>query len=398
MNRILDLIYGYVEILVQGENPERFLNLCKNRKIYMEKIRYTDDDRLTAQIRAADFRRLGPIRRKTGVHIRIIQKRGMPFFFFRNRKRKAFFAGLLLAGVLIFVMTGRIWNVHIEGNVRNSTETILDFLKEQGVSHGMSKKKVDCSEIAASVRRKFSQVTWVSARIEGTRLLLEIREGISRKNIKEDMTACDLTADKAGVITEMVVRSGIPVKKPGDICKKGELLVSGELHIMNDSQEIVRKEYVHADADIYISRKISYYQEFPMKYQAEESVGKVKKGVYFRLGCFYLGLYRTAGQNQWCMMEEYPLRITENLVLPVWIGKTKMREYRKTEKLYTEKEAVREAGRIFRLYEKKLLESGTKITENHVRTDITGQSCVTKGTLQIVQKVGKNRVILTENE
>lgn len=46
---------------------------------------------------------------------------------------------------------------------------------------------------------------------------------------------------------------------------------------------------------------------------------------------------------------------------------------------------------------KKLLESGTKITENHIRTDITGQSCVTKGTLQIVQKVGKNRVILTEN-
>ena len=37
MNRILDLIYGYVEILVQGENPERFLNLCKNRNIYMEK-------------------------------------------------------------------------------------------------------------------------------------------------------------------------------------------------------------------------------------------------------------------------------------------------------------------------------------------------------------------------
>ena len=398
MNRILDLIYGYVEILVQGENPERFLNLCKNRNIYMEKIRYTDDDQLTAQIRATDFRRLGPIRRKTGVYIRIIQKQGMPFFFFRNRKRKAFFAGLLLAGVLIFVMTGRIWNIHIEGNVRNSTETILDFLKEQGVSHGMSKKKVDCSEIAASVRRKFSQVTWVSARIEGTRLLLEIREGISRKNIKEDTAACDLTADKAGVITEMVVRSGVPVKKPGDICKKGDLLVSGELHIMNDSQEIVRKEYVHADADIYISRKISYYQEFPMKYQAEESVGKVRKGVYLRFGCFYLGLYRTAGQNQWCMMEEYPLSITENFVLPVWFGKTKMREYRKTEKLYTEKEAVREAGRIFRIYEKKLLESGTKITENHVRTDITGQSCVTKGTLQIVQKVGKNRVILTENE
>lgn len=398
MMKFLQLIYGYVIILVRGENLERFLNLCKSRKVYMEKIRYREDGQLMAQMQAADFFRLRPLRNKTGVHIQIIQRRGMPFFFLRNKKRKAFFTGMILGGILIFFLTGRIWNIHIEGNVRNSTGEILDFLDKQDINHGMSKKKINCSEVAAAVRKNFPEITWVSARIEGTRLLLEIREGISRKNIKEDMTACDLTADKAGVITEMVVRSGVPVKKPGDICKKGELLVSGELHIMNDSQEIVRKEYVHADADIYISRKISYYQEFPMKYQAEESVGKVKKGVYFRLGCFYLGLYRTAGQNQWCMMEEYPLRITENLVLPVWIGKTKMREYRKTEKLYTEKEAVREAGRIFRLYEKKLLESGTKITENHVRTDITGQSCVTKGTLQIVQKVGKNRVILTENE
>ena len=90
MNRILDLIYGYVEILVQGENPERFLNLCKNRNIYMEKIRYTDDDQLTAQIRATDFRRLGPIRRKTGVYIRIIQKQGMPFFFSETEKERLF--------------------------------------------------------------------------------------------------------------------------------------------------------------------------------------------------------------------------------------------------------------------------------------------------------------------
>lgn len=396
--KFLKLIYGYVIILVRGENLERFLNLCKSRKVYMEKIRYREDGQLMAQMQAADFFRLRPLRNKTGVHIQIIQKRGMPFFFLRNKKRKAFFTGMILGGILIFFLTGRIWNIHIEGNVRNSTGEILDFLDTQDINHGMSKKKINCSEVAAAVRKNFPEITWVSARIEGTRLLLEIREGISRKNIKEDTAACDLTADKAGVITEMVVRSGVPVKKPGDICKKGDLLVSGELHIMNDSQEIVRKEYVHADADIYISRKISYYQEFPMKYQAEESVGKVRKGVYLRFGCFYLGLYRTAGQNQWCMMEEYPLRITENFVLPVWFGKTKMREYRKTEKLYTEKEAVREAGRIFRIYEKKLLESGTKITENHVRTDITGQSCVTKGTLQIVQKVGKNRVILTENE
>ena len=34
MLKFLKLIYGYVIILVRGENLERFLNLCKSRKVY----------------------------------------------------------------------------------------------------------------------------------------------------------------------------------------------------------------------------------------------------------------------------------------------------------------------------------------------------------------------------
>ena len=117
MLKFLKLIYGYVIILVRGENLERFLNLCKSRRIYMEKIRYREDGQLMAQMQAADFFRLRPLRNKTGVHIQIIQRRGMPFFFLRNKKRKAFFAGMILGGILIFFLTGRIWNIHIEGNV-----------------------------------------------------------------------------------------------------------------------------------------------------------------------------------------------------------------------------------------------------------------------------------------
>ena len=94
MLKFLKLIYGYVIILVRGENLERFLNLCKSRKVYMEKIRYREDGQLMAQMQAADFFRLRPLRNKTGVHIQIIQKRGMPFFFLRNKKRKAFFKKL----------------------------------------------------------------------------------------------------------------------------------------------------------------------------------------------------------------------------------------------------------------------------------------------------------------
>ena len=397
MEKILKLIYGYVMIFVKGDQLERFLNLCRNRNIYMERIHYIDDTQITAYMKAGDFLRLRPLRSKTGVHIQIRQKQGMPFFFFRNKKRKAFFAGLILGCVLIFIMTGRIWNIHIEGNIRNSREGILNFLEEQGVVHGMAKKEINCSDIAAAVRRKFSNVTWVSARIEGTRLILEIQEGKTRKEEAVDTAPCDLTADKAGVITEMIVRAGVPVKKTGDTCEKGELLVSGELHIMNDSQEIVRNEYVHADADIYISRQISYYQEFSMKHMTEQPTGKAKKGLYFSLGHWYLGLYKAAGQDQRCMTQEYPLRITENFILPVRFGRTETINYKKKEETYTQEEAFQESQRRFQQYEKKLLQSGIRITENHVTTKISGQSCISRGTLQITEPTGKEKSIDTKS-
>ena len=80
-----------------------------------------------AQMQAADFFRLRPLRNKTGDTYSDIQTTGMPFFFLRNKKERRFFTGMILGGILIFFLTGRIWNIHIEGNVRNSTGEILDF-------------------------------------------------------------------------------------------------------------------------------------------------------------------------------------------------------------------------------------------------------------------------------
>ncbi len=396
MERILKLIYGYVVVLIGGEQLERFLNLCRNRNIYMEKVCFPDTGQIKARIQAADFKRLRSIRSKTGVHIQIIQKRGLPFFFFRNKKRKAFFAGMLLGCILIFFMTGRIWNIHIEGNVRNSTGEILTFLKEEGIVHGMAVKKADCSEIAAAVRRNFAEITWVSARIEGTRLYIEIQEDVSQKETMPETSPCDLTADKEGVIMEMIVRAGVPVKKPGDICRKGDILVSGELHIMNDSQEIVRKEYVHADADIYVSRQLSYYHEFPLKHQIRIFGDRIQKGRYIRLGSWYLGLYRNAKPDQTGITTEYQLRITENFLLPVWIGRTRVKDYKIREQIYTQKEAKQEASYRLQLFEKELLQNGAEITEARVTTAVKTQSCITSGILQITEQTGKETSINTD--
>ena len=239
MGKIFRCLSGSVTILVRGNQLERFLNLCRSRNISMEHIR-RKEGQITARIKIRDFFRLRPVRNKTGVHIQVTEKQGMPFFFLRSKKRKAFFAGFSLGLVLLFFLSGRIWNIHIQGNVQNSKPEILEFLEKQGVSHGMAKASVSCSEIAAAVRKQFPEITWVSARIEGTRLILEIQEGISEKREVQEETPCDLIANQDGTIVKMIVRSGVPVKKPGDTCKKGRSAGIGGVHIMNDEQEIQR--------------------------------------------------------------------------------------------------------------------------------------------------------------
>lgn len=115
--------------------------------------------------------------------------------------------------------------------------------------------------------------------------------------------------------------------------------------------------------------------------------------MYFRFGHWYLGLYPTLHTGQKRITEEIPLRITENFILPVWIGWTETTDYTIKEETYIRKEAEKEAVRRFHQYEKKLLQNGIKISENHITTRLTESLCITGGTLLIIEQTGeKSRI------
>ena len=76
---------GHVEIRVCGKETERFLNLCRARKIVLYEIIREEDGSLRCVLLARDFRQLFPVRRKTGVRIHILKKNGLPFFLAKKK-------------------------------------------------------------------------------------------------------------------------------------------------------------------------------------------------------------------------------------------------------------------------------------------------------------------------
>ena len=381
---------GYVRVRIYGEQTERFLNLCRAHEIRISDLRKESDLSLTGCLQIRDFFRLAPIHRKTKVKIHILEKHGLPFFFYRSKKRKAFFIGIFVCALLLLGLSGRIWEIDVSGNARNSTQEILDFLKEEGIVHGMQRSKISCNAIAATIRENYNDITWVSVRIEGTRLVLTVKEGVFTEAVeKEKNTPCNLTADQNGVIVRMITRAGYPKLHVGEECHIGDVLVSGCLELKNDSQEVVRYEGVHADADIYIKRKKAYYREIPLQYQSEEYDGRERKSYFFKTGNTYLEFGKSAEKNWQNTVEEQILRLTDSFQLPFTVGKITRKYYETVPREYTEKEVRALAWRTLQLYEEKLIEKGVQISANNVKIEVDHKTCISKGFLEIIEKIGR---------
>ncbi|MCD8152868.1 MAG: sporulation protein YqfD, partial [Clostridiales bacterium] len=119
-------------------------------------------------------------------------------------------AGLCLAGFLLCFLSLFIWKVEVEGNSSYSTQTILEFLDQNGAGYASAKSGIDCEALENMLRAEFEDIIWVSASIRGTRLYLVVQErlaGSSDTGETQEDAATDLIASDSGVVESGTVRS-----------------------------------------------------------------------------------------------------------------------------------------------------------------------------------------------
>ena len=115
LERLLHNWHGYVKLRLHGYSPERFLNLCNARKLEIWGILCKNGD-YEFYMTVPGYRKVRPLVRKSRVRLRGLERRGLPFFLYRNRKRKLFGAGVAGFFILLYVMSLFIWDIEFEGN------------------------------------------------------------------------------------------------------------------------------------------------------------------------------------------------------------------------------------------------------------------------------------------
>lgn len=395
MIKLLKYIRGYLRIRVSGFSPERFMNLCSNKGILLSNI-VREGDVYYMNINLKGFWALRPIVRKTGTKVVVLERYGLPFFLPKLLKRKVFVGGLLLAVAFWMWSSLFIWDIELSGNYRITEDMFTAFLNENQVTVGMKKNSLDIEALEKEIRRQFPEITWASAKLEGTRLQIAIKENDAPILVaqEEEETGKDLVSQYDGTIVSMIVRSGVPKAAVGDTVEKGAVLVEGRVPIYNEDTTVREYLYVDADADIILEHTRSFSARLPFDYIQKEYTGREKRKFYLRVG-----------SKEWKMPQDRPFLVYDSVIkesrpllfdklsIPIYIGSYTHREYMNVEYEYSLDEAREQLNEKLLAFIASLEEKGVQIIEKDVKIDTNDSSWVISGQFIVREAVGESVVI-----
>lgn len=396
------LMPNYLHCKVTGDACMRFFNLCKNNDIQLKHL-IPDGEGFQMDIQVEDFKKLRPLIRKTHVKIHIMNRRGPAFFFYRHKYRLWFLGGLAVCAVLIWYMSLFVWQIDIKGNQMYTDDLILQSLRSMGVDTGKKKSELSLPAIEEELRIMYNQMTWVSASITGTKLLIEIKEG-NLQSPQEDETGAEdipsnLTAASDATITSMVVRRGTASVKTGDTVAAGDVLVEGKVYIYNEDETLKKVDYTCADADIMATYEEYYQMDYDREYEMRVYNGQSHTAYTFQFGQHSLSIpdfYHTPDVCEiWTWQKR--LRLTPTFYLPFSIKFTEYIPYEMTTASYTDVMLRSAAEEDLENYLDELVKKGVQIIGNSVTIALDAEGCHASGMLTLNGPIGTTTPIDSGN-
>jgi similar to stage IV sporulation protein len=285
---------NYVEIEVKGENPSGFLQLCMRENIGVREIRVIEPDRYRALVHLQDINTIKKIRRGTNYKIRFHKRHGFLFLSKKLSKNKPLLIGLLCSILFFVVLSNMIWSVEVTGVPEEIENKIYDQLENNGVYPGAFGFTVASpNELQQRLLESVPELLWVGIDKKGTSFSLE---GVEKLIIEEEEPGAPrhLVADKAGVITSMFVKRGLPNVRVNDVVRQGDLLVSGQIEKLSieeveDNEELEKEqayEYVVAEGEVIATTWYEASVEIPLETEQIEVTGNTEKNYRLKIGSF----------------------------------------------------------------------------------------------------------------
>lgn len=388
---LLNYIFGYLNIELEGYFVEKFINICISKNIFLWNIKRTKSTIAYTNIGIKDFRTIGKIAKSTKCKVKIKSKKGLPFIFNKYRKRKIFFAFLLLLTVSIISLSNFVWNIEVTGNVNISKEELLENLENQGLKLGKLKSKIDTKEIVSNMRLERNDLAWIGIEIKGTNAIVKIVEADKKPAIIDEEDYCNIVATKSGIIVKVNAGNGTPLVKEGDTIKEGSLLIGGWLE-----GKYTGIRYVHANGEVKAKVWYTEKEKIDLK-QVKFEHTRIEENKYsVSINNFRINFYKTLSKlkNYDTIEEIKKIKLFSDFYLPIEIIKTTNYEQVEKSVEYTVEEAKQIAIQQARKKLDEQIENKENITNTYINYNETEEYIEVEVIYEVLEEIGTKEKIV----
>ena len=172
------------------------------------------------------------------------------------------------------------------------------------------------------------------------------------------------------MITDMIVRCGVPKVSIGSEVAKGDILVEGRIPIYAEDGTVREYRPVTPDADIVLEHTGTFQAYLPADYIRKKYTGRQKTFYFIHFGDREWKPEKKMDFLQYdSVLEACPVKALEYLQIPCMVGRITYREYQKTEYYYTVSEAETVLQKKIMDFLETLDEKGVQIISKDVKIE-----------------------------
>ena len=224
---VFSFVNGKIKLKIVTKNPEQLLNIFWKREIKVVNVRRENLYTLSLTIKSEYLSEIEKVCEETNSKL-VVEKVGRILKLATNFKGYiTLISGLVISFGILFSLSFFIWKIDIKGDKHVSPYEIRRVIKELGINKGILKSNINTEFLEEKIVTKNKNVLWSQVRVQGSTLQVEVVESFRPPVIEIDNTLGKIVADKDGEVVRVYTQSGTAVVKPGDIVKKGDLLIDG---------------------------------------------------------------------------------------------------------------------------------------------------------------------------
>ena len=388
---IFNYIIGYIRISIEGYYIERFINICRNNKIAIWNLKRDKNVKLELNVGIKDLKRVAKIVKKTKCKMRITKKKGLPFLFNRYKKRKLFFAFLIVIIIILAISSNFIWNIQIVEEDKDTMENLYQDVIDSGLTIGTMKSKINTKDIINKVRLKRDDIAWMGIELKGTNAIVKVVKATAKPDIIDDEDYCNIVSDKQGIITKISAQNGTIAVKVGDTVNVGTTLINGW---MEGKYTGIR--YVHAKGEIQAKVWHTKSKKIPYNTTERTETGKIENKYKIKINNFEINLSKRLSKFEIydTIVMENKFKIFSDFYLPISLIKTTNKEVKEEQKKYEIEEAKNLGIEQLQDELNNEIENKEKIVNKIINTYEKEDGVEVYVTYEVLEDIGTNEKIV----